>query len=444
MRILYLSFFFPPNNTVGAVRVGKNAKYLAELGNELRVIAADGAVSERGDRSLPVEVPPEWVTYTPWWQVNAIGKSLTAGRARRDSSGAPNEGAAKGPAFNNSIDVLPAWLRGAGQLYLSVTNIPDAAVGWRRAAVRAAVRVCERWRPDVIYASGGPWSGLMAAATAARRIGVPWVAELRDPWAENHLYPFMGWRRVVDRWLERRTLSTAAGLVTVSEPMAQGLRRNHAQPVRVVLTGFDRADYPPPDRTDDDGRLHVVYTGQFYGGRCDPTPFFEAIGRLGSDAAKMRVTLFVRDDIPSIQRMVDRAGVGETVSIREPVAYSEALRQQVSADVLLLALQDSAAFDGVYTGKVFEYIGAGRPILAVARDTNVAAELIRSAGLGFASMDPAAIAEWLSEAMRRKVAGGLPAIDPGLVEPYSRLAQARVLEGFLKEIVGSSRTPPCA
>jgi hypothetical protein len=94
---------------------------------------------------------------------------------------------------------------------------------------------------------------------------VPWVGELRDLWTDNHYYTFPTWRRVLETWIERRTLRTAAGLVTVSEPLAQMLRLRYDMPVCVVLNGFDPADYPPVQRLQPDRFLRIVYTGNVYG-----------------------------------------------------------------------------------------------------------------------------------------------------------------------------------
>ena len=71
------------------------------------------------------------------------------------------------------------------RLYRSCVNIPDDKVGWRPFALRGAGRTARAFRPDLIYASSPPPTGLVAAACLARRLAVPWVAEIRDRWADD-------------------------------------------------------------------------------------------------------------------------------------------------------------------------------------------------------------------------------------------------------------------
>lgn len=426
MRLLAFSYFFPPHNTIGAVRVGKTMKYLAAAGHDVRVVSA-------GDQplkaTLPLEIPAERVTYTRWLDVNAPAVLLAGGKGNLQT---------QGYAFTQRgrvVSMLSEW-------YRAVLNVPDAQIGWLPFALRAGRRLIEERRPDLLFASFSPATALLAAHRLSRRYGIPWVADLRDLWMENHFLPPGGVRGQLERRLERRVLGSASGLVTVSEPLAETLRRKFAAPVAVVTNGFDPPDYPdtrPP--VDAAAPLRIVYTGFIYPGRYDPRPLFAAMrtlaGEAGGDA--VRVVFHGRYNAQALREMAAEAGVADRVEVNEPVPYRESLRLQREADVLLLLTFNDPAQPGEYSGKLFEYLGAGRPILAVGWGGNVAGQLIRERGAGAVADEPeeiaAALRKWMCEKRRTGTIAPAPA---GASAGFSRQEQTARMEQFLQDVLGGT------
>ena len=430
MRILLISYFFPPYNIIASIRAGKMAKYLYQFGHDVRVVTAR---SIPYPLNLPVEFPQERIYATRWFDIS--WPHTLAMRSRRRSASVVSLIDGVQPLqlpYHLAIRLL--------DIYRILFAFPDDAIGWFPFGWAQGERLLKTWRPDVIFASSGPPTSLLIAAAIRQQHGVPWVGELRDLWTDNHYYAFPMWRRVLETWVERRTLRTAAGLVTVSEPLAQTLRLRYSMPVEVVLNGFDPSDYPQAQPERARRLLRIVYTGNVYAGKQSAAALFAALQRLGARAGQVRVA-FYGLNIQGLVSVVSEAryhGVDHVLEINDAVPYQETLRLQRTADVLLLLLWNDPRERGVYTGKLFEYLGARRPILAIGPEDNVAAALIRERQAGLVSSDPAEIAAQLARWLDVKERGAaIPDLPASAAAGLSREEQARRLEQFLLRITGN-------
>ncbi len=422
MRILFISFFFPPFNEISAVRTGKFAKYLLKFGHDVRVISARD--QSLRSQSLPLEIPPERVVYTAWPNPRALVERVY-GRQRPPPWRDEQAPAFRATPAGRSVGALQSVVR-------AVFYFPDAQVGWYPFAHRAADRWLPGWKPDILFASASPATCLLVASALAHKHKVPWVGELRDPWTDYYYYPVPRWRRALESRLEHRVLSSAAGLVTVSEPLARTLEAKHDRPTAVILNGFDPDDYPAAtEGASNNSGLALAYTGIIYAGRQLPDPLFQAMAQLGPAAAQVHVA-FYGSDANLVRETARRYGVEQFVAVHAAVPRAEASRVQKESDVLLHLLWNDPAQPGVYSGKLFEYIGARRPILAVGPAGNVAADLIRERGAGVALDDPAQIAAQLMHWLAiKQEQGRIPDLDPAVSAGLEREAQTRRLEAFL-------------
>lgn len=421
-RILFITYHFPPFMASGAVRTGQTAKYLRLLGHDVRVVSADHQPRRGG---LPLEIPREDVVYTPW--IGARIASSKEGWARGGATAAVPPSEPHAPPGGAAVAVWYAlrWLQ------WHAAYVPDRQIGWYPFALRTALRVMRDEPIDLIYASAWPVTCLLVAADAARRRRVPWVAELRDLWSGQHYRELHGWQREIDLRLERRVLNSAAALVTVSQPLADALTRTFRPPVRVILNGFDERDTSPPSQGDPGEVLRVVYLGWLYGGKRDPTPFFQALRSLRTQGRPIRAE-FYGEDAALAHQLVRANGVEDMVAVLGPVPHAESLAKQAAADVLLVLMYNAPGEEGVLTGKLFEYMGAGRPILAVGAPEGALSDLLRERRLGFISSDPAAIATrlaaWIDE---KRQTGRIQTYPPSAVADFRRSVQVEKLSEFL-------------
>lgn len=425
MRILLVSYYFPPTNAIGAVRVGKLAKYLLAQGHDVRVLTA---AEPYLPKSLPVEFPERRIVRTRTVDLDRLPLKIF-----RDHSMGIQQSFAGEP-------LAVTWL---AKIYKTFITIPDGQIAWLPFALRVGRRILRNWRPDLIYASAMPFTSLLIAHQLSRKFEVPWVAELRDLWVDSHYYEYPFWRRALENGLEKLTLASASAMVTVSEPLSQTLRGKYGKPTSVILNGFDPEDYAH-DQTGlgaEPNCIRIVYTGLIYPRRRDPSPLFEALRQLGPERRHFIVDFYGRR-LPEIAMLAKQYGVADVVRIHDPVPYKDAVRLQTEADVLLLLLWDTAGERGVYTGKLFEYLGARRPILCLGPKAGVAADMIRDRKAGFIENDPDIIANqlrtWL-ETKRRD--GSIAPLPENARAGLSRNAQFGVLDRFLKATLATIEQP---
>jgi glycosyl transferase family 4 len=426
-KVLLVSHAFPPVNVIGALRVGKFAKYLHEAGHDVRVIAGVPR-----DRSLAVEIPAERVAYAPEWAVDQLFDGLRdfLRRLLSDSRG----GIAAAAPAGRQAQPRTGWSAELARHYYAMLLIPDFRAGWIAAATVCGYELARKWRPDIVVASAPPNSGLIVASRIARICGAPWIAELRDLWVDNPYYEDPAWRLLVDRLLEWKVLGSAAGLVSVTPQWAESLRRRYRKPTACILNGYVEEDFPRAPAGPPPGDVvSILYTGNIYLGYRDPGPLFQAIGRLGAERERVAVH-FYGPPRADIEPLASHFGVADRVFVHDPVPYKQSLALQTSADVLLLLQWNNAKDAGNIPAKFYEYLGARRPILLLGYEAGDLAAMVRERAAGVVATEPAAIAQQLKQWIAERPAGIAP-VGPGARAGLTRVEQYRKFEQFLTEIL---------
>ena len=422
MNILLVSLYFAPANTMGALRVTSLARFLMDAGHDVRVITV---ADPGGPLTLNCDVPNENVLRTPQADVNWLPRRVAALRSAFTTAGAKTND----PSPGSSAGLLHE----ASTFYTNALNWPDDRAGWLPYAWRAARKLLRTWRPDLVYASSPPPTCLLVGELLAARCGVPWVAEFRDRWSDDPYDAKPAWRQAIETRLERRIVGAALAIVTVSEPWAERYAAAYGKPTIVVLNGFEPADYAGHDSS---GAVHsrlleIVYTGGIYPGRRDPMPLFQALARSPALRAAVRVH-FYGTTPAHVLPIASTVGVQDQIVVHAHVPRAEAVAVQQQADVLLLMQWNDPREQGNVPGKLFEYLGARRPILGLGLEDGVPARIIRERGAGSFCNDAAAIAAQLSawlDAKRRL--GRLPPLPPEVAAGFTRAEQFAKLVEFL-------------
>lgn len=376
-NVLVIASHFPPNPPGGVVRVSKMVKYLPSAGWNPIVMTSDQVGDPDLCTGLLRDVGRAAVRRLPALDVRLLYAALRKRRTAPVHEAAQTEPATKKPSLG------ARWL------------VPDHMLAWALRAVPAGIRLVHRRSIHVVYATGPCHSALLCGALVARAARVPFIAELRDPWTTNPIASqrasrILNW---LDHTIEHFSLRSADRIVVISDGFIDPIMQRHPGichgRFRVIPNGYDPADFVGilPHRFD---HFAVVHTGNFYESR-SPIPFISACTRLfrrREDIARALRIHFVG----AMPAGWESAGEGYTSNfIHVPrLSHRECLAMNCGADVLLLVPGPGA---GTMTGKVFEYMAAGRPILALA-EPGVARGLIDNHSLGRSAdpNDPEAIA----------------------------------------------------
>jgi Glycosyl transferase 4-like domain/Glycosyl transferases group 1 len=432
MKILLVSYFFAPANTMGALRLSRLATFLMRRGHDVRVLAA---ADPGPPPTLDCDFPDERVRRTAQLDINWLPRRLatlrtTRRRAPASAIGTSDACAARraGPPRSDA-----GLLRRASTLYTNALNWPDARAGWLPYAWHAGQRLSRTWRPDLIYASSPPPTCLLVGKLLSAHCGAPWIAEFRDRWSDDPYYARPSWRQALEARLERRIVASARAVVTVSEPWAKRYAEAYGKPVLVVLNGFDPEDYAGRESAGALGSpcLEIVYTGGIYPGRRDPRPLFQALAQSPELRSAVRVQFYGTSPEQTLPAAAT-AGVQDQVVVHPHLARPQIAAIQQRADVLLLMQWNDPREQGNLPGKLFEYLGARRPILGLGLKDGVPAKIIRERAAGCFANDPARIAAQLTAWLdTKRRLGHLPSLPPAAAAGFTRAEQFERLERWM-------------
>jgi glycosyltransferase involved in cell wall biosynthesis len=410
-KVLVVAYYFPPVGGVGILRTLKYATYLPEKGWEPIVLTARNPSvairDEEAERALPATLRVERVfSPEPAKLRRAIGRVVLRGRR---ASGA----AASATAPGTATAVLPAAapkapkrnpvvrrLSAAWAWAVRVAFFPDEQVGWAPFAARRGMAINRATPLDVVYSSSLPISCHLAAGLVAKRAHLPWVADFRDPWIGHaYLVPPRGLHAYMQRRIERRIVHLADRIVFPTAGFAEAYAHRYpgaAGKLVVIANGYDRNDLAAAKAwaktAPRDGRFHLVYGGSLYGEH-ELEIFLGGLELLVARKPEVRDRLTV-DFIGwlSLHNQAVAAGyatpdrLGRMLTFAGFLPHKEAVARLATADALLTVIADEPNKGQIQGGKLMEYIGLDRPILAVVPEGDARA-LLRDLDWGVAA-DP--------------------------------------------------------
>lgn len=320
-----------------------------------------------------------------------------------------------------------------------IITYPDVRKGWYEFAIKAGDKLLQNEQIDAIISSSHPIICHIIAKTLAKKYHIPWIADLRDLWTQDHYYSHCALRRVIDRRLEVQTLGQANALVTVSKPLASDLSNLHTNiPVYSIPNGYDpvNAKFDAPKLTK---KFTITYTGGLMNGKRDPALLFEALKNLIKgdiiDPNLIEVRFFGPRDQWLIEEIRD-TNLDCVIKVFDSIPRDSVLHKQRESHLLLLLLWNNPQERGVYTGKIFEYLVSRRPILALngPRDS-VIKDLLEETQTGHYITS----LENLEAILSRYYCGYLqngttPSTDTCAISQYSQTEMARKFAEILNEI----------
>lgn len=414
---LMVAYYFPPGGGVGVQRSLKFAKYLPEFGWRPVVLTTKTPLGIPRDEIFLPEIPVEAKVFR------------TA------------------PLFSTAgcFEANRGFIKRLG---CATLMLPDPIIPWVLPAVRSGMEAIRRESVTAIYSTSPPHSSHLVGGLLKHQTGLPWVADFRDAWLtdpdRNRALHNRLRTATVERWLEGWVIRNADRVVTVSEPIREDFLRRYpgmpSEKVVVIFNGYDPDDFVNLERYEN-SVFTFVFTGSLSKQNRHPDPLIEGAKALlvqHPEFSERFQILLVGPHTAEQKSLAARNGLGQVVRLVGPVSYQEALTYQVNANVNVLIY--SGPVDGrsaqMMSSKIFEYIGARRPILAIAPPDTAATRLVEDLQIGRTAPpgSPMQIAQAIYALLMGTVLPGLSA-DP--LRIYQRQYQTQQLAGVLYDAVSS-------
>lgn len=413
-RVLVIAYYFPPLGLSGVQRTTKFVKYLPEYGWQPTVLTVEDRGYFAKDEALLGELEG-----LPVDIVRTASHDLLHLFRKRDVVAMPS-----GRKYN-------LFLRASQAIF-----IPDNKIAWKKHAMAAARPLLRSAPFDMLYATAPPYTDFLIGAALKKEFRIPLVLDYRDPWLSNpHHYYATPLHRLAHHRLERRALRYADHVVTINRSIKETIVRENPSvshhDVSIISQGFDPADFEGLRRRPD-GKLRITYAGTFYDNRT-PAHFLRALGAFLEvrPAARGRVeACFVGQFRAEDKALVARLGLEDSVRALGYLPHRDTAAVMADSDVLWMIIGSGEGAEMMSTGKLYDYIGARKPVLGCVPAGSARAVLEQSRCAWITEPEDAGgIARQLAAIDDAFRAGTLPAPSPDFVAQFDR----RMLTGRLAE-----------
>jgi hypothetical protein len=428
-KVLIITYHFPPRPSVASLRPLGLANYLPEFGWQAVILTA--ALPGRPDPKFEVVETPRRDSAVLGW-----GRRLFKLDTEQTLMGQTAQ-LKKKLRIRSEKSPLDLLLTAVGE----VTAYPDPQKGWRAYAIKAGENILRQQEIKAMISTSPPVTCHVVARELKDEFKTPWIADFRDLWTQNYYYPYSRLRKMRERRLELKTLAAADALVTISQPMADDLRGLHREKlVQSIPNGFDPAELntTPAKLT---GKFTITYTGNLYPVKRSPAPLFVALhdlitgGSINPGDIEVR---FYGTQAGWIDKQAELYGLTGVIKQFGTVPRETALSKQRESHLLLLLKWNDPEQKGAYSGKVFEYLAARRPILAVGGYDDVITELLDKTKTGVCGQTAEEIKALLLGLYREYKSTGAAGYtgDEGEINKYNHREMARKFASILDGITG--------
>ncbi|MFN4123193.1 MAG: glycosyltransferase family 4 protein [Flavobacteriales bacterium] len=384
--MLIIAYYWPPSGGAGVQRWLKFVKYLRDFGWEPLVYTAENAEYPVLDLSLEKDIPVGIeVIRRPIKEPYTYYKALL-GQKKNDRvySGFLQESGTR-----NWKQKLSLFIR--ANLF-----IPDARFLWIRPSVAYLKKYLKQNHVDLVISTGPPHSMHLIAEKVSKSNGLPWIADFRDPWTNIDFaedLPYTAWAKKKNERLERKVLQNADAIVVVSELMSEEFRTKTNKPIHLITNGFDEDDFKRKshDKISNSGKFKLIHTGSL-NNRRNHSALWQAIQELILETPEFKksieISLVGKTDIDA-RNDIKKYGLESFTALIDYMPHEEVIHEQMQADILLLLInrfgENGDRFrssKGTLTGKVFEYMACGKPILAIGEPDSHLGRILKETASG--------------------------------------------------------------
>jgi hypothetical protein len=415
-RVLMVAYHFPPlAGSSGIQRTLRFVQHLPRRGWQPLVLSAQPRAYERTGADLLAEVPAGTV----------VRRAFALDTARH--------------------------LSVAGR-YLDALARPDRWISWKWDAVRTGMQMIRHFKPQVLWSTYPIATAHVVGAELQRRSGVPWVADFRDPMAQDGYPPDPAtWRQF--EAIEQRAAAQASCLTFTTPGALRCYRERYpaaAERMALLENGYDESSFAAIEREHpiraplNPLAMTLLHSGIVYPDERDPTHLFAALGQLrraGLPPGRLKLRFRAPLHDALLQALAREHAVEDLIEVCPPIDYREALLEMLRADGLLV--MQAANCNQQVPAKIYEYLRAGRPVLCLADPAGDTVAVLRGAGIdSFARLDSAPEIATLLDRWLVGASGQQTTAAPAAVQRASRLGRAEALADHLDRV--ACRVPRCA
>jgi len=412
--ILVIAYYFPPMGMSGVQRTMKFVKYLPEYGWRPTVLTVAPTGYFAQDETMLEEL---------------AGRDIEIVRV---GSLDPNWFFRK----KGTVKMPSELTRKMFQMVSDTFFVPDNKLLWKKKALQKADELFNKKKFEIIFATAPPWTDFLIGMELRYKYNVPLVVDYRDSWLHNPfkyyptpLHTYLNFR------LEKKILRSASRIITTNRKVKELILKKHLtmqyNDIHILSQGFDPEDFPPDGITRSNGKMKITHAGTFYGKRT-PAVFLSAMQKLCAQHPQMRERIeveFIGKERDDERKYVEKLQLQNIVSFSGYLDHRECVARLYASDILYIAMDN----DVQSPGKLYEYFGARKPILASIPDGYLK-QTIENSGVGIC-VAPKNVDEMvkavamLYQKFERKE---LPQANEEFVRQYDR----RKLTGELSKIFG--------
>jgi glycosyltransferase involved in cell wall biosynthesis len=374
-KVLVVAYFFPPIGGGGVQRTVKFVKYLRDFGYEPTVLTVKKGKHSVDDTSFDKDIPKDVRIV----RTNFIGLF------------APKKKTSVGPSTSNGGSTKKSFVK---KTLASVYHfcerfffIPDIQMLWRPFAVGKALSVLRKEKFDVIYSTSSPFTNHLIARDLHRITGIPWVADFRDHWTLAPGYqPPSFVHRWLDRHFEESILHEASGIIFNTETNRREVQESFRftpSKTDVIYNGFDSVDFGNFSFKKESG-IHGYYIGSLYGKDYSAREIIAALNIALREREDIDLTFIGDIDTFSREIIMSSSLFNKKIFLKGYVPHSEITQFTLQAGFLVLTLPNLPRVECWVPQKMYEYVGSGRPIFALAPENGEVAQILKEVNAGVA------------------------------------------------------------
>jgi glycosyltransferase involved in cell wall biosynthesis len=376
-RVLIISYYWPPSGGGGVQRWLKFAKYLPEYGVEPIVVTPLNPEIPSVDHSLLKDISEELlVIKIPIFEPYNLFKKLTG----RSSTEKVNTGLLLDDKKRSLVEKIMLWIRGN-------FIIPDPRIFWKRPVVKHILKRFDELNPDLIITTGPPHSMHLIGEKIAKKTGVKWLADFRDPWSNLDILDFFYPTKYAIKKhirLEQKVMNSASGILTVSPTWAKEMQMLTNTPVYCITNGYDEQDFLNFDKLVKQNKgFQIGHFGIITSLR-NPIALWEVLNELCIennsffDNLDLRMAGVIDDSVKNIIETLPM--LKQRVTYLPYLNHDDLFQEYANSNILLLLLNQSKNALGHIPGKLFEYLATTKAILGIGNSNSDASNILSSVG----------------------------------------------------------------